>query len=119
MSTFSVEVTLRHPEQSERSVALTLLVDTGAFYTLLPAEVVTLLGLPTPELRTVEFMDGHRDVYGLGEVRLRLGGAERTTVFLAGPSGSHPRLGAFTLEGFGLAVDPVHQRLLPIPIVLV
>ena len=119
MSTFSVEVTLRHPEQSERSVALTLIVDTGAFYTLLPTEVVTLLGLATPERRTVEFMDGHRDVYGLGEVRLRLGGAERTTIFLAGPAGSHPRLGAFTLEGFGLAVDPVHQRLMPIPVVLV
>ena len=119
MSTFSVEVALRHPEQSERSVALMLLVDTGAFYTLLPAEVVTLLGLATPELRTVEFMDGHRAVYGLGEVRVRLGGVERTTVFLAGPPGSHPRLGAFTLEGFGLSVDPVHQRLVPIPIVLV
>jgi predicted aspartyl protease len=58
-------------------------------------------------------------VYGLGEVRVRLSGAERTTVFLAGPPGSHPRLGAFTLEGFGLSVDPVHQRLVPIPIVLV
>ena len=119
MSTFTVQVTLMHPEHRERSVTLDLLVDTGTFYTLLPAEIVAQLELSTPEARAVEFANGERAVYRVGEVRVRLGDSERTTVFFAGPPGCHALLGAFTLEGFGLAVDPVHQRLVPFPTVLV
>ena len=40
MSTLAVEARLIHPEHRERAVAAELLVDTGAFYSLLPAEVV-------------------------------------------------------------------------------
>src|SRR5437870_3934562 len=68
----------------------------------------------TPEQRTVEFANGRRDVWPLGEVRIRLADSERTTVFLAGPAGGRPLLGAVTLEEFGVAVDPNHQRLVPI-----
>ena len=115
MSTFSVSATLIHPERRERSVALDLLVDTGATYTLLPAEVVAELELPTPEDCPVELASGELVVYDMGEVRMRLGGRERATVFLAGPPGCHGLLGAVTLEEFGLAADPRHQRLLPAP----
>ncbi len=114
MSAFTVHATLIHPDDRERSTPLDLLVDTGAIYTMLPAEVVTRLGLPTPEQRAVELATGQRDVWPLGEVRVRLADTERTTVFLAGPAGCRPLLGAVTLEEFGVAVDPNHQRLVPI-----
>ncbi len=119
MSTFNVQATFIHPEHRERSIVLDLLVDTGAFYTLLPAEVVVELGLPTPEARTVEFANGQREVLRMGEVRVRLGELERPTLFFAGAPGCRALLGAFTLEAFALAADPVHQRLIPIPILLV
>jgi hypothetical protein len=32
-----------------------------------------------------------------------------------GDRDSEPLLGVFTLEGFGLATDPVNRRLLPVP----
>jgi clan AA aspartic protease len=115
MSTFTVSATLIHPEHRERSVVLDFLVDTGATYTLLPAEVVAELRLPILEERPAELASGERVVYGMGEVRIRLGDRERTTVFLAGPPRCHPLLGAFALEGFALAADPVHQRLFPAP----
>jgi predicted aspartyl protease len=118
VSTFTVQATFIHPEERERSTTLDLLVDTGAFYTLLPPEVVTTLELSAPELRTVEFANGDRAVFRMGEVRVRLGSVERPTLFLAGPPGCHTVLGAFTLEAFALAADPVHQRLVPIPILL-
>ncbi len=115
MSAFTVHATLRNPDDRERAAAVVdFLVDTGAIYTMLPAEVVTRLGLPTPEQRAVEFANGQRDVWPLGEVRVRLADTERTTVFLAGPAGCRPLLGAVTLEEFGVAVDPNHQRLVPI-----
>ncbi|HKC83323.1 MAG TPA: aspartyl protease family protein [bacterium] len=114
MSTFMVPVTLIHPDQRERSVRLDLLVDTGALYTLLPAEVVAALELRTVEDWQAQLASGERVVYPLGEVRVKLGTRERTTMFVAGPSGCPALLGALALESFGLAADPVHQRLLPV-----
>ena len=114
MSTFTVPVTLIHPDDRDRTVTLDLLVDTGAFYMMLPPEIVAALGVATPELRTVEFASGDRAVIGMGEVRARLGDVEGPTRVLAGPPGCRTVLGAFTLEAFELAADPVHRRLLPI-----
>jgi clan AA aspartic protease len=108
-----------NPNDRQYSVTVDMLVDTGATYTLLPVEVVTELQLSTPYQRPVELASGQRDVYRIGEVRVRLGDDERTTVFFAGPSGCRTLLGAVTLEQFGLAVDPVHKRLSPIPALLV
>lgn len=119
MSTFTVPAILTHPERRERSVVLDLLVDTGATYTLLPAEVVTQLKLPTPYERAAVLASGERIVYRVGEVRVGLGDEERVTVFFAGPPGSRALLGAVTLEQFGLAADPVHRRLFPVPGLLV
>ena len=114
MGAFTVPVILIHPDHRERSVGLDLLVDTGAMYTLLPAEVVASLALRAVDDWQAQLASGERVVYPLGEVRLRLDGRERTTTFVAGPAGCPALLGALALEAFGLAADPVHQRLLPV-----
>ena len=115
MSTSTVQATLAHPARDERSVVLDLIVDTGATYTLLPAEVVAQLGLATPYQRPVVLASGERVTYRVGQVRLKLADEEWTTTFFAGPTGCHALLGAVTLEQFGLAADPVHRRLVPVP----
>jgi predicted aspartyl protease len=103
-----------HPEHRQRSVRLDLLVDTCALYTLLPAEVVAVMGLEAVDDWQAQLASGERVVYPLGEVRLRLDGRERTTTFVSGPTGCPALLGALALETFGLAADPVHQRLIPV-----
>ena len=113
MSTFAVEATLIHPEHRERTVTVEFLVDTGAFYSLLPAEVVERLGLETQEDVEGILASGKPVVSKLGEVRIRLDSRERTTTFLAGPPGCSPLLGSVTLGAFALAADPRHQRLVP------
>jgi len=111
VGTFAVPVVVRNPRHPERSVALDLLVDTGATWTLLPADIVTRLGLPTPWRRSVTLASGDPVTYATGEVALRLDGEELTTIFLAGPLGALGLLGAVTLEQFGLAPDPVKKAL--------
>jgi predicted aspartyl protease len=118
MSTFTVQATLSHPERHEQSMVLDLLVGTRATYTVLPAEIVELLALPTPYERPVELPTGEHAVYPLGQVRLALAGEEWVTIFLAGPRGSTPCLGTVTLTHFGVAADPVHRKLVPVPNVL-
>ena len=111
VGTFTVPAVLRNPRHHERSIALDLLVDTGATWTLLPADIVTQLELRTPWRRSVTLASGDPVTYATGEVALRLDGEELTTIFLAGPLGALGLLGAVTLEQFGLAPDPVKKAL--------
>lgn len=114
MGTFAVRATLANPDRPERRLALDLVVDTGATYTLLPAEIVERLELATPRHRTVTLASGERVAYGVGQVTIDLNGEAWPTMFLAGPPGCPALLGAMTLEGFGLAPDPVNKRLVPV-----
>jgi len=118
MSTFTVSAILSHPLRRERAEQFELLVDTGASYILLPPQIVDRLGLETRIERQVMLASGERVVYRLGDVHICFNGEDHTTTFLAGPPGSRPLFGAYALELFGLAVDPVNQRLYPVPALL-
>lgn len=56
--------------------------------------------------------------YPTAWVQIRIDGRAQPTIVVFGDSGSEPLLGVFTLEGFGLAADPVNRRLLPVPALL-
>jgi clan AA aspartic protease len=111
VGTFAVSATLANPTDRERRVVLDLLVDTGAPWTMLPADIVRTLSLETRAQRTVALASGERVTYGAGEVAVQLDGEQLVTVFLAGPDGCLPLLGAVTLEQFGLTPDSVRQVL--------
>ena len=114
MGLFSVPVVLSHPHHPERRLTIDLMVDTGAAWTLLPQEVVEELGLEAPWPQLVRLASGDRVTYSKGSVSMQLSGQQLGTVFLAGPPGVEGLLGAVTLEEFGLAPDPVNQRLVPV-----
>ena len=114
MGLFTVPATLSNPIDSERRLVLDLIVDTGAVYTMLPAPVVQELGLEMPRERRVVLANGEHVTYRVGIVDLELQGEEWPTFFLEGPPDSLALLGAFTLEGFALAPDPVNKRLVPV-----
>jgi clan AA aspartic protease len=114
MGLFNVPVTLMNPDDPQRSMRVALLVDTGSTYMLLPPEIVGALGLPIREERPAQLASGERVLYGVGEVRVSLDDREFFSVFVAGPAGCPALLGAVTLEAFGLAVDPVNERLFPV-----
>ena len=118
MSTFAVRVTLMHPEHREQTIEADLLVDTGSTYSLLPPDLVERLRLPIFRQTRAMLASGEHATYRLGEVRMRIGDDERTTVFFAGAPSAKPLLGAVTLEEFGLGVDPSNQRLIEGPLPL-
>jgi predicted aspartyl protease len=51
----------------------------------------------------------------MATVIVRIGDRERYTPCIFGDDGSVPLLGVVTLEEFGLGVDPVNQRLIETP----
>ena len=91
------------------------LVDTGATYTWVPRGLLERFGIVPQERQPFILADGRRVEYDMAQERVRLDGRERFTVCIFGDEGTEPLLGVYTLEGFGLGVDPVNRRLIPVP----
>lgn len=117
MATFSVPLEVGNGAGGE-FVAVEALVDTGATYTVLPKDLLARLDIEPVGRRTFQLADERVVEYNVGEVRLRLEGSELTVLVVFAPVGTGPLLGATALEVFGLAADPVNQRLLPVPALL-
>jgi clan AA aspartic protease len=114
VGTFSVTVQIGDIAR-RRYQPLEAIVDTGATYTVVPATLLHTLGIQRLERRKFEMADQRVVEFDVGEVRLRLDGREQTVLAVFGPEDATPLLGATTLELFGLGVDPVGQRLVPVP----
>jgi predicted aspartyl protease len=71
------------------------------------------LGVEPNERRRVLTIEGKTVERAAAEVLITLEGRMLHTVCLFGERGDLEVLGAYTLEGFGLAADPVQRRLVP------
>src|SRR4030065_1394211 len=106
MVSFRAGIEIGSP-QGERYETVDAMVDTGATYTWVPRDVLARLGVQ-PEFRQ-QFVtaDGRTIERDVAETRVRLDGQQRTTMVVFGDDGAMPLLGAYTLEGFGLAAGPL------------
>ena len=114
VGTFTVEVTFRSPHDRERTRTMFLLVDTGATWTTLPQDVVETFECAPVSHRRVRLASGHVETRPMTIVLVTLEAQELPTVCLVGPAAGPALLGAVTLEEFGLSVDPVARRLVPV-----
>ena len=112
MGTFSYPLEVMAADGS-RSATVSTLVDTGSTYTCLPASLLRELGIAPVERIYTELADGSVVEESVGEARVRVEGIERSTIVIFAGEGAPALLGAYTLEGALLVVDPVRQRLRP------
>lgn len=113
MGTFFTEAQRAAPTRPDRREAVTLLVDSGSMYTWVSASSLRDLGLQPTERRRVLTIEGRTTERGLTEILITLEGRTLHTLCLFGEPGDLEVLGAYTLEGFGLGIDPVQRRLIP------
>lgn len=113
MGVFHVNMEIGDPS-GQRYEAVSAMVDTGAAYTWIPRTILERLGLePSFKLEFI-LADGRIIERDVTETRSRLDGQIRTTIVVFGDEGTDPLIGAYTLEGFGVAVDPINRRLVPV-----
>ena len=112
MGTFTYPLEVMAADGS-RSATVSTLVDTGSTYTCLPASLLRELGIVPVERIYTELADGSVVEESVGEARVRVAGIERSTIVIFAGEGAPALLGAYTLEGALLVVDPVRQRLRP------
>jgi len=110
---FQIEIELL-PAGAGSPQRLSVLVDTGASYLALPRSVVASLGYRSVDRQRVVFATGETATGDVAEVRVRLEGRERTVLTFLTPDPAPRLLGAQTLETFGLGVDPLGKRLIPV-----
>ncbi len=114
MGSFRIQIEIGDPAGS-RFDAVRALVDTEATYTWVPRDILERLGIQPEEERPFVLADGRQVAYAIAWIRVRIDGRTQPTIAVFGDPGSEPLLGVFTLEGFGLAADPVNRRLMPVP----
>ena len=115
MGTFNWPIRLDSLD-GQRSLDIEAMVDTGASYTIVPARLLRELGVSPIDKISLVLADGRTVEYEMGEARATISGRSIPTLVIFGTDDARALLGAYTLEGLRLAVDPSQARIVPVTI---
>lgn len=117
MGMFTVPIQISAAEGGE-SMEVEALVDTGSFYTMLPDRLLRELGVKPIGTRRLRLADGRRIFMNYGRAWVTVKGESEGTLVVFGEDDGPTLLGAYTLQGLALAVDPAEERLVPSEIIM-
>jgi predicted aspartyl protease len=89
------------------------LVDTGSEYTWIPRSVLEELGIRPQRQQGFIVADGRRIDRDIGYALIRAGGSEAPELVVFAEPGDMVLLGAHSLGGMNLKIDPVKKELVP------
>ena len=113
MGTFDVAIQVADFD-GEHFEEMQALVDTGATFTVVPQSVLRSLEIEPEDRKSFMYASGERVELDLAQVRIRVDGRETITWVIFGDAAGGAMLGAYTLEGVLLGVDPHNQQLIPV-----
>ncbi len=112
MGTFRVDVEIENPARpGERRLLRSVLVDTGAELSWVPAAILESLGVEHNNQWRFRQADGTILERWTGTVSLHVAGKRAGDEVVFGEPGDLVLLGSRTLEGLNLRVEPVTRRL--------
>ena len=118
MATFTVKLKVWNPADPARFAEIEAWADTGAAYSWISKARLEPLGVQKVRRLQFQTIEGHKVERDLAAVFLSTDGyTGGDNVVLAEP-GDLEVLGAHSLESLGLAVDPVHKKLVPLVVAL-
>jgi len=113
MGTFRVDIELENPARpGDKRTLRSVLVDTGAMLSWVPAEVLESLGVERGETWRFRQADGSELERRSGAVWLYVAGRRTVDEVVFGEPGDLVLLGARTLEGLNFRVDVTTGRLM-------
>ncbi len=113
-----IQASVANPARPRRRARLKFLVDSGAFYSVVPAPVLRRLGIKPGKTKTFILADGTEIKRVLGEALFRINGEEGTSRVIFGEKGDSVLLGSVSLEALGFFLDPLKRELRPLPMLL-
>jgi clan AA aspartic protease len=108
-----VTVRVGNPAQAGHVEPVACLVDSGAVYSLIPEEVLQRLGIEPHSTREFILANGEAIRRRLATATFEYEGHRGDSMVIVGEPGDDPLLGATTIEGFGLLLDPFRRELRP------
>jgi predicted aspartyl protease len=99
---------------AERCAEVDMVVDSGAIYSVVPANVLRRIGVEPSETRTFGPANGVSVWRELGDVRYEIADRGHAAPVIFGVRRDAPLLGIVTLEALGLRLDPLRRRLHPL-----
>ncbi len=113
-----VNANVSAPGPSGERIALELLIDSGAQYSVLPYQVWHRLGLSAKRSLTFVLADGRHVERALSECYLEIPQGEGHTPVVLGEAGDLALLGMITLEQLGFVLNPFDRSIRPMQSVL-
>ena len=89
------------------------LVETGSQFTWIPRRVLEELGIRAQRKQAFEVADGRRIERDIGYALVRAAGTEAPDLVVFAEPGDMTLLGAHSLDGLNLKIDPVRKQLVP------
>jgi predicted aspartyl protease len=113
MGTFRVDVEIENPARpGEKRTLHSVLVDTGAELSWFPADLLESLGIERMKVWRFRQANGTVLARWTGGVAVSLVGVRTVDEVVFGQAGDLILLGARSLEGLNLRVDPVSRQLI-------
>ena len=113
-----VRVRVGNPAEGPLAEEVRCLVDSGAVYSLIPESVLQRLGIRPHSTREFILANGEVIRRRLATATFEYEGRRGDSMVIVGEPGDDPLLGATTIEGFGLVLDPFRRELRPMPLPL-
>src|SRR5437899_13069121 len=118
MGLTSQKLVVKERHGSRRQATVKFLIDSGAVYSLVPAEILRALGIRPHRKVDFSLADGRLITRPVGDAYFEFRGEGGAAPVIFGEAGDEPLLGATTLESLGLVLDPFKRRLLPMRMML-
>ncbi len=114
MGTFRIDIAVEHPARRGKRVGIEhVLVDTGSEFTWIPTPALEQLGVERERTQRFLIADGRVLERDIGIAIVHAAGTLTPDWVVFAERGDMTLLGAHSLEGLNLRVDPAARRLVP------
>jgi len=114
-----VTIQIASPTDGARPQTVECLVDTGAFFSIVPKEILRSAGIRPRRRQTFTLANGRTITRQVGGALFRYKKYEGEAPVIFGEKRDKALLGVLSIEAMGLEVDPVKKRLKPTELLLV
>lgn len=118
MGLTKVILEITNPEDKLKTIKGEFLVDSGAFYTVLPKRMVDKLNLKPQFIQKFGLADGTSIKRPVGNAYVKFEDREIASPVILGKSNDSPLMGALALENMGLIINPFDRTLHPAKMML-
>jgi len=118
MGVTTLDVDVANPARPNVTERLVFTVDSGAVYSVVPAEILRKLRIRQQKRETFRLANGATIVRWKGGALFKFREYVGFSDVIFGDKGDATLLGALSLEALGLALDPIKRELKPMTLIL-